>query len=169
MSPDPLPNRSSTVTTELLVRDVILGDGSSLRLVAPGPEDYEDVKAFYDRLSPESRYMRFHGMVRTEFPARHVVEAGGVDRFALICRHDGRVVAVASYDRLREPGAAEVSFAVADEFRRRWTATRLEPRRSPRSGGSAGFTRRCWPITPRRWASFRAPGSRFGAKALGAR
>ena len=70
--------------------------------------------------------MRFHGMVRTEFPARHVVEAGGVDRFALICRHDGRVVAVASYDRLREPGAAEVSFAVADEFRRRWTATRRE-------------------------------------------
>jgi acyl-CoA synthetase (NDP forming)/RimJ/RimL family protein N-acetyltransferase len=125
MSPDPLPDRSSTVTTELLVRDVILGDGSSLRLVAPGPEDYQDVKAFYDRLSPESRYMRFHGNVRTEFPARHVVEAGGVDRFALICRHDRRVVAVASYDRLREPGAAEVSFAVADEFRRRWTATRL--------------------------------------------
>ena len=67
MSPDPLPDRSSTVTTELLVRDVILGDGSSLRLVAPGPEDYQDVKAFYDRLSPESRYMRFHGNVRTEF------------------------------------------------------------------------------------------------------
>ena len=125
MSPDPVPDRSSTVTTELLVRDVILGDGSSLRLVAPGPGDYEDVRAFYDRLSPESRYMRFHGVVRTELPARHVVEAGGVERFALICRHDGRVVAVASYDRLREPGAAEVSFAVADDFRRRWTATRL--------------------------------------------
>ncbi len=125
MSPDPLPDRSPTVTTELLVRDVILGDGSSLRLVAPGPGDYEDVKAFYDRLSPESRYMRFHGVVRTEFPARHVVEAGGVDRFALICRHGERVVAVASYDCLREPGAAEVSFAVADDFRRRWTATRL--------------------------------------------
>jgi hypothetical protein len=100
VSPDPPPDRSSTVTTELLIRDVILGDGSSLRLVAPGPEDYEDVKAFNDRLSPESRYMCFHGVVRTEFPARHVVEAGGVDRFALICRHGGRVVAVASYDRL---------------------------------------------------------------------
>ena len=108
-----------------LTRDVILNDGSTLRLRAPGPEDYEDVKAFYDRLSPESRYMRFHGMVRTDVPSRSVVEAGGVDRVALICRHDDRVVAVANYDRLLEPGVAEVAFAVADDFRRRWTATRL--------------------------------------------
>ena len=54
-----------------------------------------------------------------------LVEAGGVDRLALICRHGERVVAVASYDRLLEPGVAEVAFAVADDFRRRWTATRL--------------------------------------------
>ena len=69
--------------------------------------------------------MRFHGMVRTDVPARHLVEAGGVDRLALICRHGDRVVAVASYDRLLEPGVAEVAFAVAEDFRRRWTATRL--------------------------------------------
>ena len=108
-----------------MVRDVILGDGSTLRLRAPAPEDYEDIKAFYDRLSPESLYMRFHGMVGTDVPARYLVEAGGVDRVALICRHGGRVVAAASYDRLFEPGVAEVAFAVADDFRRRWTATRL--------------------------------------------
>ena len=69
--------------------------------------------------------MRFHGAVRTDMPSRHVVEASGVDRVALICRHGERVVAVASYDRLLEPGVAEVAFAVADDFRRRWTATRL--------------------------------------------
>ena len=108
-----------------MVRDVILGDGSTLRLRAPTPEDYEDIKAFYDRLSPESLYMRFHGMVGTDVPARYLVEAGGVDRVALICRHGDRVVAAASYDRLFEPGVAEVAFAVADDFRRRWTATRL--------------------------------------------
>ena len=104
---------------------MILADGSTLRLRAPGPEDYDDVKAFYDGLSPESRYMRFHGMVRTDIPSRYVVDASGVDRVALICRHDDRVVAVANYDRLLEPGVAEVAFAVADDFRRRWTATRL--------------------------------------------
>ena len=92
---------------------------------AAGPEDYDDVKAFYDRLSPDSRYMRFHGTVGTDIPSRYVVEASGVDRVALICRHGDRVVAVANYDRLLEPGVAEVAFAVAEDFRRRWTATRL--------------------------------------------
>jgi acetate---CoA ligase (ADP-forming) len=113
------------VTAQPLVRDVILGDGSTLRLRAPTPEDYEDIKAFYDRLSPESLHMRFHGMVGTDVPSRYMVEAGGVDRVALICRHGDRVVAAASYDRLLEPGVAEVAFAVADDFRRRWAATRL--------------------------------------------
>ena len=113
------------MTAQPLVRDVILGDGSTLRLRAPTPEDYEDIKAFYDRLSPESLRMRFHGAVGTDVPARYLVEAGGVDRVALICRHGDRVVAAASYDRLFEPGVAEVAFAVADDFRRRWTATRL--------------------------------------------
>ena len=125
MSADPLPRLSSSLLEGPLTRDVILADGSTLRLRAPGPGDYDDVKAFYDRLSPEGRYMRFHGMVRTDIPSRYVVEAGGVDRVALICRHGERVVAVASYERLREPGVAEVAFAVADDFRRRWTATRL--------------------------------------------
>ena len=125
MSTDPLPLGSAGVAAQPLVRDVILNDGSTLRLRAPTPDDYEDIKAFYDRLSTESLYMRFHGMVRTDVPARYLVEARGVDRVALICRHGDRVVAAASYDRLREPGVAEVAFAVADDFRRRWTATRL--------------------------------------------
>ena len=38
---------------------------------------------------------------------------------ALLGRHDGRVVAVAGYDGLREPGVAEVAFAVADDDQRR--------------------------------------------------
>ena len=125
MSADPLPRLSSSLLAGPLTRDVILADGSTLRLRAPGPEDYDDVKAFYDRLSPESRYMRFHGTVGTDIPSRYVVEASGVDRVALICRHGDRVVAIANYDRLLEPGVAEIAFAVADDFRRRWTATRL--------------------------------------------
>ena len=125
MSADPLPRLSSSLLAVPLTRDVILADGSTLRMRAAGPEDYDDVKAFYDRLSPDSRYMRFHGTVGTDIPSRYVVEASGVDRVALICRHGDRVVAVANYDRLLEPGVAEVAFAVAEDFRRRWTATRL--------------------------------------------
>ena len=75
MSADPLPVSSSSLGARPLTRDVILADGSTLRLRAPGPEDYDDVKAFYDRLSTESRYMRFHGEARTDMPSRSVVEA----------------------------------------------------------------------------------------------
>ena len=110
---------------EPLVRDVLLRDGSTLRLQAPTPVDFDDIKAFYDGLSPESRRLRFHGFGRTDTVARADAEASGVDRLALISRHDGRVVAVASYDGLREPGVAEVAFAVADDDQRRGIGMRM--------------------------------------------
>ncbi len=108
-----------------LVRDVLLRDGSTLRLQTATPVDFEDIKAFYDGLSPESRYPRFHGFGRTDIAALADAEATGVDRLALIARHDGRVVAAAGYEGLREPGVAEVAFAVADEHRHRGIGTRL--------------------------------------------
>ncbi len=108
-----------------LVRDVLLRDGSTLRLQVPTPADFEDVKEFFDRLSAESRYMRFHGSGGTEIAARAAVQVGGVDRVTLIARYDGRVVAVAGFDGLREPGAAEVAFAVADDFQGRGVGTRM--------------------------------------------
>ena len=59
-----------------LVRDVLLRGGSTLRLEAPSPVDYEDIKVFYDGLSPESRYLRFQGSGRTDAAARADAEAG---------------------------------------------------------------------------------------------
>jgi acetate---CoA ligase (ADP-forming) len=114
-----------SVAAQPVVRDVLLRDGSTLRLRAPGPEDLDDLTAFYERLSPESRYFRFHGFGRTDAAAADYANADGVDRVALIGRHGDRVVAAAGYDVLREPGAAEVAFAVADDFQGRGAATRL--------------------------------------------
>jgi acyl-CoA synthetase (NDP forming)/GNAT superfamily N-acetyltransferase len=108
-----------------LIRDVLLRDGSTLRLRTPTPVDFDDIKEFFDGLSPDSRYLRFHGYGRTDFAARAAAEADGRDRFALIARHDGRVVAVAGFDGLREPCVAEVAFAVADGFQHRGTGTRM--------------------------------------------
>ncbi len=107
------------------MRDVLLRDGGTLRLQAPTPADFDEIKEFFDGLSAESRHMRFHGSGRTEIAARAAAEAGGVDRVTLIARHDGRVVAVAGFDGLREPRAAEVAFAVADDFQRRGAGTRM--------------------------------------------
>jgi acyl-CoA synthetase (NDP forming)/RimJ/RimL family protein N-acetyltransferase len=118
---------SASVTSQMhrLVRDVLLRDGSTLRLQASTPGDVQDIKAFYDGLSPESRYFRFHGFGRTDVVARTEAEASGVDRLALIGRHDGQVVSVASYDGLRETGVAEIALAVADQYQRRGIGTRM--------------------------------------------
>jgi len=117
--------RVSAPEPERLVRDVLLRDGSTLRLQAPTAADFDDLKAFYDGLSPESRYLRFHGQGRTDLVARAEVEAAGVDRQALIGRYGGQVVAVATFDGLREPCVAEVAFAVADGLQRRGIGTRM--------------------------------------------
>ena len=69
--------------------------------------------------------MRFHGYGRTDAAAADYANADGVDRVALIGRHGDRIVAAAGYDVLREPGAAEVAFAVADDFQGRGAATRM--------------------------------------------
>ncbi len=108
-----------------LVRDVLLRDGSTLRLQTPMPVDFDDIKAFYDGLSEESRYLRFHGLGRTDTVARADADATGVDRLVLIGRHDARVVAVAGYDGLLEPGVAEVAFAVADDDQGRGIGMRM--------------------------------------------
>jgi len=114
-----------TIAGRPLVRDVILRDGTPLRLRAPTPADYDDIKAFYDGLSEDSLCTRFHGAVRTEGPARSDAEADGDTRVVLIGWRADRVVASGSYDRLREPSVAEVAFAVAEDFQGRGVATRI--------------------------------------------
>jgi len=116
---------ASAGESESLVRDVLLRDGATLRLQVPTVADFDDLKEFVDGLSPESRYRRFQGSGGTEIAARLAADAGGVDRVTLIARYGGRVVAVAGFDGLREPRAAEVAFAVADDFRGRGAGTRM--------------------------------------------
>ncbi|HEX2104398.1 MAG TPA: GNAT family N-acetyltransferase [Solirubrobacteraceae bacterium] len=108
-----------------IVRDVILRDGSVLRLRSPRPDDEPAIKAFFDGLTPESRYMRFHGHGRTDIVAHDYANADGDTRVALLAHLGDRVVAVAGYDRLNEPGVAEVAFAVADDLHGRGLATRM--------------------------------------------
>ena len=108
-----------------LVRDVLLRDGSTLRLQTPSPADFDELKAFYDGLSWESQFLRFRGYPRTDLVARLEADASGARRVALIGRQSGRVVAAAAYIELREKDVAEVSFAVADELQRRGIGTRM--------------------------------------------
>jgi hypothetical protein len=53
-----------------VVREVLLRDGSTLRLRSTAPEDFEAIRDFDDALSSESRHLGFHGFGRSEGPAR---------------------------------------------------------------------------------------------------
>jgi RimJ/RimL family protein N-acetyltransferase len=113
------------------VVDVSLRDGSTLRLRAPARDDAGALIAFFSDLSEESRYRRFHGprCVDAEL-VEHFLDPDWSDRGALVgVRADDtgteRIVAVAEYMRLRDPAAAEVAFAVADELQGHGVATRL--------------------------------------------
>ena len=49
-----------------LLDDVVLRDGSTLRLRPPVAADAAALLSFFERLSPVSRYLRFHGVRRVE-------------------------------------------------------------------------------------------------------
>ena len=117
---------SSGPTTGPVLADVVLRDGSTMRFRPPGQADAGGLLEFFRSLSDESLYRRFHG--RPAVAPRivePVLEPDWVDRGALVGLKGERIVAVANYVRLRDPRAAEVAFAVADELQGRGIATRL--------------------------------------------
>jgi acetyl coenzyme A synthetase (ADP forming)-like protein len=133
------------VTALAPVADVILRDGSTLRLRPPVVDDEQSLLAFFAALSPESRYQRFHGFPHLDAALIHrTIGPDWVERGALLgtlASPDGeRVVALGSYVRLRDPSAAEVAFAVADGFRGRGVGTRLLERLAERAA-AAGIRR----------------------------
>jgi acetate---CoA ligase (ADP-forming) len=116
------PERTTTPT----VVDVVLRDGSTMRLRPPSREDAARALAFFGELSDRSLYLRFHGRPIVDVHlVEPVLEPDWVERGALVGTKDDRIVAIANYVRLRDARTAEVAFAVADEFQGRGIATRL--------------------------------------------
>jgi acetate---CoA ligase (ADP-forming) len=125
------------VTTDVV--DVILRDGTTLRLRPPRREDGDALLAFFRALSERSLYLRFHG-----FPAlgpelvEQLFDPDWTERGALLgtFAEDGteHIVAVANYERLRDPDLAEAAFAVADPYQRRGIGTRLVEQLAERAG-----------------------------------
>jgi len=110
--------------------DVILRDGSTLRLRPPARTDAEALLRFFRDLSDRSLYLRFHGHPSLDAHlVEPVLEPDWTDRGSLLgaVAEDGeeQIVAVANYVRLRDPVAAEVAFAVADTYQGRGVGTRL--------------------------------------------
>ena len=100
--------------------DVILRDGSTLRLRAPAPEEAGALESFFTGLSERSLYQRFHGARPVDAAlVSHFLDPDWLDRGVLVGAAGDEIVAVAEYLRLRDETTAEVAFAVADELQGR--------------------------------------------------
>jgi acetate---CoA ligase (ADP-forming) len=111
--------------------DVVLRDGSTLRLRPTSAADEQALVEFFERLTPESRYLRFQGAVGVDpHLTTAFLRSDGDESLSLIgelAGNDGvaRVIGLGTWIRLRDRSRAEVAFVVADEFQRRGIASRL--------------------------------------------
>jgi acetyl coenzyme A synthetase (ADP forming)-like protein len=115
-----------SITPAVAAADVVLRDGSTMRLRPPGSEDGPALLRFFEALSDQSLYLRFHGHPDIgEQLVTAVLEPDWVERGALVGMHEDAIVALAQYVRLRDRRSAEAAFAVADEFQGRGVGSRL--------------------------------------------
>jgi acetyl coenzyme A synthetase (ADP forming)-like protein len=105
--------------------DVVLRDGSSVRIRAAKPSDEAATLAFLNGLSDTSRSLRFGGKaidaVATARRWAGVEECVGC---CVLAVQGGEVIGQASYDRIADD-RAEVGFTVADSFQGRGLGTLL--------------------------------------------
>ncbi|WP_022916162.1 GNAT family N-acetyltransferase [Ruania albidiflava] len=95
--------------------DVVLRDGSTMRIRPIHPEDAEALQRFHGRQSPESVYLRFFAPL-ARLPERDLYHFTHVDhhqRVALVVLWQEEIVAVGRFDQIGG-GDAEVAFNVSD-------------------------------------------------------
>jgi succinyl-CoA synthetase alpha subunit/GNAT superfamily N-acetyltransferase len=106
--------------------DVVLRDGTTLRLRPLRPDDRTALHRFLDALSPDSVYFRFFNPRPAQAAIDRLLSAEGDDEFALIAECGGAIVALAQYASIEgQPAAAEAAFLVADAMQGRGVGTRL--------------------------------------------
>lgn len=97
--------------------EAITKTGMLVRIRPLRPDDFDDLRAFTDRLSDESRYMRFfssHSPDDDEI--RRLVELDYRERFAFVAKREDSIVGVGQYILTDRADTAEVAFAVADNM-----------------------------------------------------
>ena len=106
--------------------DVLLADGGVAHLRPIRPADADRLVAFYERVSPESKYLRFFAPYPrlTDRDVRRFTEVDYVDRVAFIVTLGENMIAVGRYDRI-EDDHAEVAFLIEDAHQGRGIAQLL--------------------------------------------
>lgn len=133
-----------------------LAEGRQIRIRALEPSDREALAQGFERLGPQSRYMRFFAPVvrLTDSQLEYLTDIDHHDHEALVAVEEQtrKGVGVARYVRIGER-EAEPAIAVADDWQRRgsvrccWMSSPIE--RGPRASDRSRLT--CWPRTRVRW------------------
>ena len=105
--------------------DVVLRDGTTLRLRPLRSDDGAALQRFLEQLSPDSVYFRFFNPRPDQAVIARVLAADGDNEFALIAECGNAIVALAQYSRFPDRSAAEAAFLVADAMQGRGVGTRL--------------------------------------------
>ncbi|HEX6207272.1 MAG TPA: GNAT family N-acetyltransferase, partial [Actinomycetota bacterium] len=102
--------------------DVVLRDGSTVRIRPVRPEDREAILVFLKGLSDEARWLRFFsGFPDLDRAAESAAKVDYHDRFGLLALVGDTVVGHSTY--LADGDRAEVGFAVADAYQGRGLGT----------------------------------------------
>lgn len=99
---------------------------SELAFRAVRPDDKERIREAFRRLDRESVYLRFFSQKKAleDEELRRVTECDGVSRAVLVATAgQGQIVGLGEY--ARKGDAADVAFAVEEDFQRRGIASRL--------------------------------------------
>lgn len=122
--------------------DVLLADGGVAHLRPIRPSDANRLLAFYDRVSPQSKYLRFFAPYPrlTDRDVKRFTEVDYVDRVAFILTLGDEMIAVGRYDRI-EGDHAEVAFLIEDAHQGRGIAQLLLEHlaQAARERGISGF------------------------------
>jgi succinyl-CoA synthetase alpha subunit/GNAT superfamily N-acetyltransferase len=106
--------------------DVLLTDGGVAHLRPIRPDDAQMLVEFYDRVSPESKFLRFFAPYPklSDRDVARFTQVDYVDRMAFILTIGQQMIGVGRYDRT-EDDQAEVAFLVEDRHQGRGVAQLL--------------------------------------------
>lgn len=122
---------------------VRLANGALLQLRPVSPEDLGALQLWFGTVSPESRYLRFHGNFSSLSDAhwRHLTVVDGTDRLGLLALIDDQVVGIGHVVRVEEsPHTGEIALLVSDRHQRLGIGGALRDRLT-HAAGSVGITR----------------------------
>ncbi|MEV6481866.1 GNAT family N-acetyltransferase [Streptomyces sp. NPDC051576] len=105
----------------------LLADGTTVCIRQTRPGDHDQLRGFYEEMSPENLRLRFFGISRRagEMAAERACASPHPGYRALIAETLGRIVGLAEYDTSGTGTEADISIAVADGLHHRGVGTLL--------------------------------------------